>query len=66
VRTLVIEGLDHLAHELFVQEYILRDLKQRCGVRGSVGERDLDSDPARVLFRQIMVLSGNTTAPWWC
>ena len=54
VRTIVIERLDRLARELFVQEYILRDLKQRGVTLVSVGEQDLDSDPARVLFRQIM------------
>jgi len=54
VRTIVIERLDRLARELFIQEYILRDLKQRGVTLVSVGEQDLDSDPARVLFRQIM------------
>jgi DNA invertase Pin-like site-specific DNA recombinase len=54
VRTIIIERLDRLARELFIQEYILRDLKQR-GVRLiSVAEPDLDSDPGRVLFRQMM------------
>lgn len=54
VRTIIIERLDRLARELFIQEYILRDLKQRGVTLLSVGEQDLDSDPARVLFRQIM------------
>jgi DNA invertase Pin-like site-specific DNA recombinase len=54
VRTIVIERLDRLARELFVQEYILRDLKKRGVVLVSVDESDLDSDPTRVLFRQIM------------
>jgi DNA invertase Pin-like site-specific DNA recombinase len=54
VRTIIIERLDRLARELFIQEYILRDLKQR-GVRlVSAMEPDLDSDPGRVLFRQMM------------
>lgn len=54
VRTIIIERLDRLARELFIQEYILRDLKQRGVALVSVGEQDLDSDPARVLFRQLM------------
>ncbi|MGD0669931.1 MAG: recombinase family protein [Bryobacteraceae bacterium] len=54
VRTIIVERLDRLARELFIQEYILRDLKQRGVTLVSVGEQDLDSDPARVLFRQIM------------
>jgi DNA invertase Pin-like site-specific DNA recombinase len=39
---------------LFIQEYILRDLKQRGVVLASATELDLDSDPTRVLFRQVM------------
>jgi DNA invertase Pin-like site-specific DNA recombinase len=54
VRTIVIERLDRLARELFVQEYILRDLKTRGVELVSVGEQDLDSNPERVLFRQLM------------
>jgi len=54
VRTIVIERLDRLARELFIQEYILRDLKQRSVMLVSATEQDLDSDPSRVLFRQIM------------
>jgi DNA invertase Pin-like site-specific DNA recombinase len=54
VRTIVIERLDRLARELFIQEYILRDLKQRGVTLLSATEQDLDSDPSRVLFRQIM------------
>jgi DNA invertase Pin-like site-specific DNA recombinase len=55
VRTIVVERLDRLARELFVQEHILRDLKSRNVTLVSAAEPDLgDSDPARVLFRQIM------------
>ena len=54
VRTILIERLDRLARELFIQEYILRDLKQRGVVLISAAEPDLDSDPGRVLFRQMM------------
>src|ERR1051325_9513994 len=54
VRTIVIEKLDRLARELFIQEYILRDLKQRGVTLVSAAEPDLDSDPGRVLFRQMM------------
>jgi DNA invertase Pin-like site-specific DNA recombinase len=54
VRTIVIERLDRLARELFIQEYILRDLKKRGVTLISAAEPDLDSDPGRVLFRQMM------------
>jgi DNA invertase Pin-like site-specific DNA recombinase len=54
VRTILIERLDRLARELFIQEYILRDLKQRGVTLISAAEPDLDSDPGRVLFRQMM------------
>ena len=54
VRTIVIERLDRLARELFIQEYILRDLKHRGVTLISAAEPDLDSDPGRVLFRQMM------------
>lgn len=54
VRTIIIERLDRLARELFIQEYILRDLKQRGVTLISALEPDLDSDPGRVLFRQMM------------
>jgi DNA invertase Pin-like site-specific DNA recombinase len=54
VRTIVIECLNRLARELFIQEYILRDLKQRGVTLVSAMEPDLDSDPGRVLFRQMM------------
>jgi len=55
VRTIVVERLDRLARELFVQEHILRDLKGRNVTLVSAAEPDLgDSDRARVLFRQIM------------
>jgi DNA invertase Pin-like site-specific DNA recombinase len=53
-RTIIIERLDRLARELFVQEHILRDLKQRGVTLVSAAEPDLDSDPARILFRQLM------------
>jgi len=54
VRTIVIERLDRLARELFIQEYILRDLKGRGVTLISASEQDLDAHPTRVLFRQIM------------
>ncbi len=54
VRTILIERLDRLARELFVQEHILRDLKQRGVTLISVHEPDIDSAPERILFRQIM------------
>lgn len=55
VRTILVESLSRLARELFVQEYILRDLKQRGITLISVTEPDLGStDPTRVMFRQIL------------
>lgn len=54
VQTIIVASLDRLARELFVQEYILRDLKQRHVTLLSANEEDIGSDPARVLFRQIM------------
>ena len=55
VRTIVIERLDRLARELFVQEHILRELKHR-GIElfTAAGEECGDEDPTRVLFRQIL------------
>lgn len=54
VRTVIIEKLDRLARELFVQEYILRDLTRREVRLVSATEDDIDADPTRVLMRQIM------------
>lgn len=55
VRTIVIERLDRLARELFVQEYILRDLVKRdVKLVTSASEDTSDEDPTRVLFRQIL------------
>jgi len=54
VQTIVIERLDRLARELFIQEYILRDLKRRGVALVSVHDEDIDSSPERVLFRQLM------------
>jgi DNA invertase Pin-like site-specific DNA recombinase len=54
VRTILIERLDRLARELFIQEYILRDLKKRGVTLISISDPDIDSSPERVMFRQIM------------
>ncbi len=54
IKTILIERLDRLARELFIQEYVLRDLKQRGVTLISVREEDIDSNPERILFRQIM------------
>lgn len=55
VCTIVIERLDRLARDLGVQEHIIRDLKKRRVTLISTVEPDLgNSDPTRVLFRQIM------------
>jgi DNA invertase Pin-like site-specific DNA recombinase len=55
VRTILVESLGRLARELFVQEYILRDMEQRSITLISVTEPDLGStDPTRVMFRQIL------------
>lgn len=55
VRTILVENLGRLARELFVQEYILRDMGQRGITLISASEPDLGStDPTRVMFRQIL------------
>lgn len=54
VRTILVEKVDRLARDLGVQEWIMRDLKTRGVTLLSATEEDLDSDPTRVLFRQIM------------
>jgi DNA invertase Pin-like site-specific DNA recombinase len=55
VSTILVESLGRLARELFVQEYILRDMEQRGITLISVTEPDLGStDPTRVMFRQIL------------
>ncbi len=55
VRTILVESLGRLARELIIQEYILRDMKQRGIALVSVTEPDLDTiDPTRVMIRQIL------------
>ena len=55
VRCILVESLGRLARELFVQEYILRDMEKRGLTLLSVAEPDLGStDPTRVMFRQIV------------
>jgi DNA invertase Pin-like site-specific DNA recombinase len=55
VKIIIIERLDRLARNLYVQEHILRDLKKRSIVLLSTAEPDLGSDdPTRVMFRQIV------------
>jgi DNA invertase Pin-like site-specific DNA recombinase len=55
VKTILLETLSRLARELFVQEYILRDMVQRGITLISVTELDLGStDATRVMFRQIL------------
>jgi len=55
VNTILVESLGRLARDLFVQEYILRDMKQRGITLISVTEPDLGStDPTRIMFRQIL------------
>src|SRR5689334_8517737 len=46
VRTIV-EKVERLARDLGVQEWILRDLKQRGVTLASATEEDLDADPTR-------------------
>lgn len=55
-RTIIIERLDRLARDLFIQEHILRELKSRGIELLSTSEDDIDSsdDPTRILFRQIL------------
>ena len=53
--TIIVEGLDRLARELGVQEYILADLTRRNITLLSSREDDIQStDPARILFRQML------------
>lgn len=54
-RTIIVERLDRLARDLFVQEFALRELKKR-GVQllTAAGEDTNDEDPTRVLIRQIL------------
>ena len=54
VRTIIVEKVERLARDLGVQEWILRDLKQRAVTLVSATEEDLDADPTRVLFRQML------------
>jgi DNA invertase Pin-like site-specific DNA recombinase len=54
VRTILVEKVERLARDLGVQEWILRDLKQRRVTLVSASEENLDADPTRVLFRQMM------------
>lgn len=54
VKVVVVESLNRLARELFIQEYILRDLGKRGVKLISAREQDIDSSPERILFRQIM------------
>lgn len=55
ITTIVIEGLDRLARDLMVSEYIISDLKHRNIALLSTREPDLcASDPTRVLMRQII------------
>jgi len=55
VRTILVESLGRLARDLFIQEYILRDMEQRGIALVSVTEPDLGStDPTRIMFRQIL------------
>ena len=50
----MIERLDRLARELFTQEWILRDLKKLNVTLVPVVDPDMDSNPERILFRQMM------------
>ncbi len=55
VQTIIIERLDRLARDYYIQEHILRDLKKRGITLLSTAEPDLGSDdPTRVLFRTIV------------
>jgi DNA invertase Pin-like site-specific DNA recombinase len=54
VRTIVVEKVERLARDLGVQEWIMRDLKRLEVTLLSATEDDLDADPARVLFRQML------------
>lgn len=53
--TIIVEGLDRLAREMGLQEYVLADLGRRGITLLSTREDDVQNpDPSRVLFRQLM------------
>lgn len=54
VQTILVEQLNRLARELFIQEYILRDLNKRAVTLIPVRDPDINSSPERIMFRQIM------------
>jgi DNA invertase Pin-like site-specific DNA recombinase len=54
VRTVLVEKVERLARDLGVQKWIFRDLRKRRVELISATEENLDADPARVLFRQIL------------
>jgi DNA invertase Pin-like site-specific DNA recombinase len=55
VKTILVESLSRVARDLFIQEYILKDMEKREITLISVTEPDLGSaDPTRIMFRQIM------------
>lgn len=55
VRTIVVESLQRVARDVLVQEHIISDLKRRDIVLFTSYEEDTsDSDPSRVMFRQIL------------
>jgi DNA invertase Pin-like site-specific DNA recombinase len=54
VRVVIVESLNRLARELFIQEYIIRDLAKSKIMLLSAREQDIGSSPERILFRQIM------------
>lgn len=54
-RTIIVERLDRLARELFIQEFALRELKKRdVQLLTAAGEDTSDGDPTRTLIRQIL------------
>jgi DNA invertase Pin-like site-specific DNA recombinase len=54
-RTIIVEKLDRLAREVYVQEYVQRDLAKRDVTLLTADGQDMsDIDPTRVLFRQIL------------
>jgi DNA invertase Pin-like site-specific DNA recombinase len=55
VKTIIVEKLDRLARELFIQEYIVRDFSKRgLTLLTAHSEATDDEDPTRTLFRQML------------
>lgn len=54
IKTVIIEKVDRLARDLYIQENIMRDMSKAEACIISATEGNLDDDPTRKLVRQIM------------